>query len=769
MASNALASNGFPDVYYNNLVASAASVKYVSTSGSDTNNGNSIATAYKTIAYAVSANSATATAITIVVLPGTYVEVPIAAGSSYAAAALTDGNKPRVFVCSPGQVKIQFSDATMSYGPYPVNFQNSGSAVYGAIFERNNGGRSANYAVALFCGSATVGNLKGNFYNCGFTETNANNSWAFIYDNEGSIASQVNNCTFKFAQGPQADYNGGAGMTVTSCVFNTVAPTGNSVKVGVLASQTVSSTYVTTGVTTAGVYSGTYAWNGTITYPLSTAVVSGTTGSPSTAFANINGTNYKYYAFTSSGSITFSAGGDVDVLLVAGGGAGSGGTLGGGGGAGGLLTSTVTTTATTYTITIGAGGTGGNPVGGNGGNTTALGLTAIGGGFGGTYGSNNQIGANGGSGGGGTYYPTTTGGIGVYPGSTYLNQARQGYDGGVGRNFSVGAGTGGGGGAGAIGGAAGANDPGPSGTGGVGLQLNYNGSNVYYAGGGGGGGYNAGNDQGGGGGLGGGAGGGGVALGTSDTARGATAPTTTVGGTAGVNTGGGGGGAPGTGGSGGSGIVIIRYSAQALGVFASSANVLSGANVTFTLYSANTGNIPYTITGITTDIISNASLTGNFVVSGGSGTVTFTTKSLLTSNYSMSITAEGNTAIANINPNVTITTTVIGTGYSGNSTYISNPVTGQMNIPDTVVTVAQYDKGGSIQSSFPVAGQMNIIDNVVTLTDVTLGSIPILPGTSSIQNSASITYTTITNKIAGTLDQGIVKLFGDNPNREFWM
>ncbi len=267
MAVNQLASYNFPDIYYDNLVATATTVKYVSTSGSDTNNGNSIATAYKTIAYAVSANSANTGSITIVILAGTYVEVPITAGSSYATAALTDGNKPRVFVCCPGQVKIQFSDATMSYGPYLANFQNSGSAVYGAIFERNNGGRTANYATALFCASATVGNLEGNFYNCGFTEVNANNTWSLIYDNESSLTSQVNNCTFKFGAAPLSDYTGGSGMTITSSVFNTVAPAGNSVKVSTLASQTVSATYVTTGVTTAGVYSGTYAWNGAITMP----------------------------------------------------------------------------------------------------------------------------------------------------------------------------------------------------------------------------------------------------------------------------------------------------------------------------------------------------------------------------------------------------------------------------------------------------------------------------------------------------------------------
>ena len=287
MATNALASYNFPDAYYTNLIASATSVKYVSASGSDSNNGNTVTTPYLTIAKALTDTSAIATTVTIVILAGTYSITPLANGSSYATSAITDSNNPRVFVGCPGKVKIQFTNAS-GYGPYAVDFQNSGSACYGMIFERNNAGKTTNYQVAVFCGSATVGNLKGNFYNCAFTETNANNNWALQYDNEGRIASQVNYCTFKFNAAALADYTGSTGLVINYGVFSQANPGGNSTKSNTLYSQTVdATTYVTTGVTTAGVYAGTYAWNGTTTYPLSTAVVSATTGSPSTAFANI--------------------------------------------------------------------------------------------------------------------------------------------------------------------------------------------------------------------------------------------------------------------------------------------------------------------------------------------------------------------------------------------------------------------------------------------------------------------------------------------------
>jgi len=72
------------------------------------------------------------------------------------------------------------------------------------------------------------------------------------------------------------------------------------------------------------------------------AVVSGYTGTGATkTTVNIGGVDYDVYEIPNGGSITFSTGGDVDVLAVGGGG-GSGGTGGGSatdGGAGGRVVS----------------------------------------------------------------------------------------------------------------------------------------------------------------------------------------------------------------------------------------------------------------------------------------------------------------------------------------------------------------------------------------------------------------------------------------------
>jgi len=237
-----------------------------------------------------------------------------------------------------------------------------------------------------------------------------------------------------------------------------------------------------------------------------------------------NNITYKSHTFLSTDTFTVTNGNTIaDVLLVAGGGGGSKG--GGGGGAGGVLVANSTSISVgTYSITIGQGGAGAvhypATQSSNGQDTTALSLTAIGGGRGAGASSGEFSAGSGGSGGGGT-------------GSRSAGSGTAG-QGNNGENSSS---KSGGGGAGQPGGSNGL------GHGGDGIQNSYrDGTNVYY-GGGGGGSYPT--QPGSPGGL-----GGGGAGSQSGTAGGGTA-----------NTGGGGGcgGGIGNGGTGGSGIVIIRY------------------------------------------------------------------------------------------------------------------------------------------------------------------------------------------------------------------
>ena len=316
--------------------------------------------------------------------------------------------------------------------------------------------------------------------------------------------------------------------------------------------QVTNASYVPTGANTVSTFGGYIKVNGA-KFNTGAQVFIGTTGTTAaTSISVVDSTQlnvqvpaqaqgkYDLYVINTDGTFGLRPIGleyapvliPVDYLIVAGGGGGGGAKSGtyeaGGGGAGGLLRGNANLTATvTYSVVIGGGGTGGNQSAGTAGsNTTALSLLAYGGGFG----SGISSGGPGGSGGGAYGDLGGTAGKGVYPGSTFVSDTRQGYDGGQGGG--AGGTPGGGGGAGGVGGNA-AN----AGVGGVGIQWQ---NGIFYAGGGGG---TSGNAF-----HGGGTGGG--RLGGN-------------GGTGNVNTGGGGGAGWSVGstlgGAGGSGVVILRY------------------------------------------------------------------------------------------------------------------------------------------------------------------------------------------------------------------
>ena len=285
------------------------------------------------------------------------------------------------------------------------------------------------------------------------------------------------------------------------------------------------------------------------------------------------GNGYKYHFFTSPGNfvVSRSPGALIEYVVVGGGGGGGnngGGNLGaGGGGAGGYLEgSTRSLSVATYPVVIGPGAPTNNTEGVD---STALGLTAYGGGKGVTHGD----GTPGGSGGGAAY--NDLGGFGLNPSTPapviasfpgYTPGTTQGYPGGPGApspgSKVPGSGGGGAGGAGQPSYPGGTPSPGTGAGGGIGRAafsgdtgvppsygtLNPGSPGRWFAGGGGGG---APDDAPSGVALGG-IGGGGNGARTSASVAGTT------------NTGGGGGAgaydSPGSAGSGGgSGIVIIRY------------------------------------------------------------------------------------------------------------------------------------------------------------------------------------------------------------------
>jgi hypothetical protein len=172
--------------------------------------------------------------------------------------------------------------------------------------------------------------------------------------------------------------------------------------------------------------------------------------------------------------------------MIVGGGGGAGGNRGGGGGGGGFLTGTVDLLeGETYSITVGSGGLGQSSAIGRdssrGGNTSIIGsgvsLAAVGGGRGGgnLYFGLGNGGGDGGSG-GGAGSGVAAGGKGIYPGSTFIDDTRQGYNGGSITTSSGGAGGGGAGGVGSDGGGSFGQPGGPGTTGLDGLTYAAGGS-----------------------------------------------------------------------------------------------------------------------------------------------------------------------------------------------------------------------------------------------------------------------------------------------------
>jgi hypothetical protein len=290
---------------------------------------------------------------------------------------------------------------------------------------------------------------------------------------------------------------------------------------------------------------------------------------------------YKAHIFTGNGTFTVTQGGMIEYLIVGGGG-GGGMDMGGGGGGGAVIEGTFEVTPGSYSIVVGAGGFGAPGGSGefrtdgagpqpsghqftisatSGGSTSAFGITAPGGGFGGSsyfgYTPNYGYGANGASGGGASGYSDG-------------NTGRQG-------SGTVGLGFDGGGSSGQYysGGGGGAGGPGVGGgsrpDGGPGKLSRILGRDIYWGAGGGGASYSL--SIGGNGGIGGGGAGalgaataGGMGFNNGMVSAGGSPGewANRRGGDAGKNTGSGGGGgshynATNRGGEGGDGIVIVRY------------------------------------------------------------------------------------------------------------------------------------------------------------------------------------------------------------------
>jgi len=273
--TNPLASKYMPDSYWRLINSFGAKIRYISPSGDNTT-GLTVATAYTTIESAISKNSTDIDRIVFVVLAGTYEP---AIGTNVLQTPINDGNNPRIFVCVPNRVTINFTPADSSgQRDSPMAFlRHPQSAIYGATIVRNMFDASDDISqVAFFNNNAnppgTALKHNGSFYNCAFKENLG--KWALVYDPTSSASFRIENCTFltKDAEQDLSGINSSNAdqVLVKSCVFNKAVVT-NAVLDNCVTGVTVGAKYVTTGVTDKGVYAGEFGWGSTITVPEKTA------------------------------------------------------------------------------------------------------------------------------------------------------------------------------------------------------------------------------------------------------------------------------------------------------------------------------------------------------------------------------------------------------------------------------------------------------------------------------------------------------------------
>ncbi len=386
-------------------------------------------------------------------------------------------------------------------------------------------------------------------------------SWRRLNNNSGTVSSDNNGADSAILIGA---CNGGSDTANTFTSSESYIPNflGTAAKSISSDSTAENNSAVESQMLTAGLwsYSGNPAITSVTLNPSSGSFAAGSTFSlygiaalgttpaiaPKAYGGNVIATDgtYWYHAFLSSGSFVPQVGLTADCLVIAGG----GGAGAGGGGAGGLVynSATALANATNYSVTIGAGGTGGvnnSAQATNGVNSNITGgvlslTAAVGGGKGGT-GNRPVTNYDGGSGGGSNRQIDAAG----------VATSGQGSNGGIGFTDNASFDNGGGGGGFSVAGSAASF--GACGAGGNGVSTysswgsatstGQNVSGTYWYAGGGSGGTNLSKTV-----FAGGNGGGGAGA------------ITGTGGSGTANTGGGGGGTN-TGGAGGSGIVIIRY------------------------------------------------------------------------------------------------------------------------------------------------------------------------------------------------------------------
>lgn len=246
---------------YRSLIDSFSGAKYyVSKSGTNSNSGNSESTAWSGPDYAFE-NAPTGSMI--IILPGeyTYVTSGNMSGSSYNHACVWDNDKNLKIVCAPGRVTLSVTN-TSARDFHAMSLRNNNSHIYGAYIRRNNNGRTNSYEVAFMGFNAGYNDVDGDMSNCVIREVNSNGYHSAHYDNNGIANWIANNCLF-IGNYWTGNYSGGGGVTQNNCASSNSGWTTSGSNNNTLTGASIQSNF-STG-TSQGVYSGTYAWDSSLT------------------------------------------------------------------------------------------------------------------------------------------------------------------------------------------------------------------------------------------------------------------------------------------------------------------------------------------------------------------------------------------------------------------------------------------------------------------------------------------------------------------------
>lgn len=256
----------FP-VAYNSLITAFSGTKvYVSqANGSDSLSGLTINTPFLTFDKAMTyRRTLTTSNVMIIVDPGTYTVTP--ATNTNASYIIDDisASYSTVVVCNPGNVIFAWTGSGRDKAI--VNLNSTSSAVYGAIFKRNNNGEGIANSYSIALNNSETAQQKNPYYNCVFQETNANGNWSLVYNNGNTVTGTVNYCTYALNEVGTNDFASGSNQVFNNCFFNWSYGTTSSVHNNEIISSTHDlnfTTYQSAQATAggAGVYYGTYSWS----------------------------------------------------------------------------------------------------------------------------------------------------------------------------------------------------------------------------------------------------------------------------------------------------------------------------------------------------------------------------------------------------------------------------------------------------------------------------------------------------------------------------